>query len=88
MATTARDRADYLQAARDGFAGVPYDGARHGLLTSAMHACYVVGAWLQETGRCAPRDVRPSRGDTMRCNDMLLRLDWRNVKFPTITRER
>jgi hypothetical protein len=27
---------------------------------------WLVGAWLQKTGRAAPRDVRMSRGDTVR----------------------
>ena len=30
----------------------------------------LVGAWLQKTGRSAPRDVRMSRGYTVRVGDM------------------
>jgi hypothetical protein len=77
-----------LQCAVDGFQGVPYDARAHGLLTSTNHAAYCVGEWMRESGRTMPQEVRPSRGDTMHVNGMLVRLDWRNVKFPTITRER
>ena len=31
---------------------------------------WLVGAWLQKTGRAAPRDVRMSRGYTVRVGDM------------------
>ena len=31
---------------------------------------WLVGAWLQKTGRPAPRDVRTSRGYTVRIGDM------------------
>ena len=31
---------------------------------------WLVGAWLQKTGRPAPRDVRMSRGYTVRVGDM------------------
>ena len=77
-------KAAYMAAAKDGFEGKEFSG----LYTSTRHACYCVGQWLQESGRSAPRDIRPSRGDLMRCNDMLLRIDWNHsYKYPTITRE-
>lgn len=76
--------ADYTAQALRGFAGEPFDG----LYTSPMHAAHCVGQWLQETGRPTPTDCRPGRGDTFNVRDMLLRLDWRNVKHPTITRAR
>ena len=31
---------------------------------------WLVGAWLQKTGRPAPRDARMSRGYTVRVGDM------------------
>ena len=74
-------------AASDGYAGAEYNPLRHGLLTSSVHAAFCLGRHLHETGRSAPRDVRPGRGDLMHANDMLWRLDWSSVKFPTITRE-
>ena len=33
---------------------------------------WLVGAWLQKTGRPAPCDVRMSRGYTVRVGDMLV----------------
>ncbi|MFT3819845.1 MAG: hypothetical protein QM750_19905 [Rubrivivax sp.] len=79
---------ELLQSALDGFNGVEHDAARHGMLTSSLHGAYCVGHWLRETGRPAPREIRQSRGDTMVCNDMLVRLNWRHVRHPLITRER
>jgi len=84
----ANKHEETTQAARDGFEMVPYDAARHGLLTSPKHAAYCVGRWLRESGRAAPSEVRPSRGDLMHCNGMLVRLQWSDVRFPIISREK
>lgn len=78
---------DTLQAALDGYAGAPYDYTKHGMHTSTNHAAFCLGQHLQATGRTAPRAVRRGRGDLMHCNDMLFRLNWANVRHPTITRE-
>lgn len=82
--TTKKDIAEYTAQALAGFNGAEFVG----LYTSSMHAAHCLGEHFQATGRPAPRDVRPSLGDTMHASDMLFRLDWRNVKHPTITRER
>ena len=79
--------AEYLAAANDGFAGVEHEVRRHGMHTSPIHAAYVVGRWLRETGRAAPREPRPSRGGLFKVSDMTVRIHWTHVQFPTITRE-
>ena len=38
--------------------------------SSPAGMAWLVGAWLQKTGRLAPRDVRMSRGYTVRVGDM------------------
>ena len=38
--------------------------------SSPAGMAWLVGAWLQKTGRAAPRDVRMSRGYTVRVGDM------------------
>ena len=38
--------------------------------SSPAGMAWLVGAWLQKTGRSAPRDVRMSRGYTVRVGDM------------------
>lgn len=61
---------DMTAEARQGFdAG---GAANPFLWSSASHMAFAVGAWLQSTGRTAPRDVRMSRGYTVRVNDMLI----------------
>jgi hypothetical protein len=84
---TAKGASEYQAAAEDGFAGIEHDTRRHGLYTSPLHAAYVVGRWLRETGRAAPRDARASRGDLFKVSDMTLRIHWAHIQFPTITRE-
>lgn len=80
--------ASTLRAALDGFEGQEFDHARHGLFTSTHHAAFCLGQFLRDTGRTAPRGVRPGRGDLMHGNDCLWRLNWAvSVKHPTITRE-
>lgn len=81
---TKKDIAEYTAEAQRGFDDMEFVG----LWTSAMHACWCIGNHLRDTGRPAPRDVRPGRGDLVHANDMLFRLDWRNVKYPNIYRER
>lgn len=82
--STKADIAAYTAQALAGYNGAEFVG----LYTSSMHAAHCLGEHLQATGRTAPRDVRPSRGDTMHANDCLWRFDWRNVKHPNIYRER
>jgi hypothetical protein len=43
--------------------------------TSPAGMAWLVGVWLKNTGRSAPRDVRMSRGYTIHANDMLLSVD-------------
>ncbi|UFX42081.1 hypothetical protein HAP47_0022740 [Bradyrhizobium sp. 41S5] len=43
------------------------------LWSSATHIAFRLGQWFHETGRPAPRDVRMSRGLSIRANDMLIR---------------
>lgn len=43
--------------------------------TSNHDWAWHVGAWLKRTGRSAPRDVRPSRGDTFHVNGMKVRIN-------------
>ena len=38
--------------------------------SSPAGMAWLVGAWLHKTGRAAPRDVRMSRGYTVRVGDM------------------
>ena len=38
--------------------------------SSPAGMAWLVGPWLQKTGRAAPRDVRMSRGYTVRVGDM------------------
>jgi hypothetical protein len=42
------------------------------LATSSSSAAWHVGRWLRDTGRSAPRGVRPGRGSRIHANDMLL----------------
>lgn len=78
----------HAQAAADGYSGAAYNPAAHGMLTSSLHAAYCVGEFFRATGRTAPAEVRPGRGDLMHCNGMLFRLNWCHVRHPTISRER
>lgn len=56
------------------------DGARSPYLeTSASWFAWKVGAYLQRTGRPAPRGVRMGRGYQVHANDMLLAFDTRNA---------
>lgn len=60
--------------ALEGFAaqldGKPaYEACPH-YTSSPAGMAWLVGAWLQKTGRPAPRDVRMSRGYTVRVGDM------------------
>lgn len=41
------------------------------LWSSASHIAFALGQLFQQTGRTAPRDVRMSRGLSIRANDML-----------------
>lgn len=79
---TKKDALEFLRSAQAGYNGEAFTG----LFTSAMHAAWCCGRWASETGRTAPTECRPSRGDKMHYNGMLLELDWRNVKVPKIER--
>lgn len=46
------------------------------LSTSNSDSAWHIGQWLKQTHRSAPRDVRPSRGDTFHVNDMKVRITW------------
>ena len=43
------------------------------LATSPAWYAYHLGQFMQATGRTMPRDVRMSRGCSIRCNDMLFK---------------
>jgi metal-dependent amidase/aminoacylase/carboxypeptidase family protein len=65
---------DLTSEALAGFAaqlgGRPAHQARPHYTSSPAGMAWLVGAWLQKTGRAAPRDVRMSRGYTVRVGDM------------------
>jgi hypothetical protein len=51
-----------------GYAGEPNPH----LWSSASWYAHQAGAWLKDTGRTAPRNVRMSRGSKVHVNDMLV----------------
>ena len=52
-------------------ARVGYDGNPNPhLFSSPSWYAHALGAYLHETGRSPPRDVRMGRGDSIRANDM------------------
>jgi len=65
---------DLTPEALEGFAaqldGKPAHEACPHYTSSPAGMAWLVGAWLQKTGRPAPRDVRMSRGYTVRVGDM------------------
>ena len=65
---------DLTPEALEGFAfqldGKPAHEACPHYNSSPAGMAWLVGAWLQKTGRPAPRDVRMSRGYTVRVGDM------------------
>ena len=65
---------DLTPEALEGFAaqldGKPVPEACPHYTSSPAGMAWLVGAWLQKTGRLAPRDVRMSRGYTVRVGDM------------------
>ena len=70
----SKKQADLTEQAKEGFeapagANCPYFDSS----PSAM--AWLTGQWLKTTGRTEPRDVRMSRGYTVRANDMLLSLN-------------
>jgi hypothetical protein len=82
MATKAQI-AEFTAIAKRGYLNQEFIG----LYTSAMHAAFCIGRHLAETGRTAPHDVWPGRGDLIHANGMLWRLNWTSIKHPTISRE-
>lgn len=67
--------ADLTSEARAGFEGAPNPH----LATSAAWYAHETGAHLRQSGRSAPRDVRMSRGDSIRANDMVFRFKHRRT---------
>jgi hypothetical protein len=65
---------DRTPEALEGFAaqldGKPAHKACPYYTSSPAGMAWLVGAWLQKTGRPAPRDVRMSSGYTVRVGDM------------------
>ena len=65
---------DLTPEALDGLAaqlgGTPAHQACPHYASSPAGMAWLVGAWLQETGRTAPREVRMSRGYTVRVGDV------------------
>mgnify|MGYP001161541231 FL=1 len=65
---------DLTPEALEGFAaqldGKPAHESCPHYTSSPAGMAWLVGAWLQKTGRPAPRDVRMSRGYTLRVGDM------------------
>ena len=57
---------DLTNQARAGYLGGPNPHQP----TSPAHWAHALGAYLHETGRCEPRDVRMGRGASIRVNDM------------------
>ena len=65
---------DLTPEALEGFAAQldgkhAYEACPH-YTSSPAGMAWLVGAWLQKTGRPAPHDVRMSRGYTVRVGDM------------------
>lgn len=67
----AKKKDDLTPYALEGFTAAAGAKCPH-LATSPAALAWHVGAWLQRSGRSAPRDVSMSRGYTVRANDMLL----------------
>jgi hypothetical protein len=63
---------DLTNEAYQGYAA-PAEARNPFLHSSASHMAFAVGRWLRDTGRPIPRDVRMSRGYTVRANDMLIK---------------
>jgi hypothetical protein len=59
--------------------GYHASGSRcHYLATSISSDAWHIGAWLFQSGRTIPRDVRKSRGDSYHVNDMKVRIHYVN----------
>lgn len=67
-------RSDLTPAAKAGYEASAEAACPH-YSSSPNGLAWMVGRWLQQTGRPAPRDVRPGRGYRIRANDMLLAVD-------------
>lgn len=50
----------------------------HYLATSVHSDAWHIGAWLFQTGRTVPHDVRKSRGDSYHVNGMKVRMRYVN----------
>lgn len=68
-------RTDLTAEAAEGYAGAPCAY----LASSPAWFAYQLGAYLQRTGRSAPRDVRMGRGYQVHANAMLFAFDARNA---------
>ncbi len=68
-------------------APAPYSGPCGYIPTSDSFNAWHIGAWLNNTGRTRPRDVRASRGDTYHVNGMKVRIvRHRDCAAPSIER--
>ncbi|WP_425952941.1 hypothetical protein [Ralstonia pseudosolanacearum] len=68
MAAAKNDLTPY---AKEGFVAQPGSKCPH-YTSSPAGMAWCVGAWMRDTGRTEPRDVRMSRGYKVRVNDMLV----------------
>lgn len=71
----AAKASDLTGVAREGY-DAPSEASCPYIESSPSSMAWLTGQWLRKTGRTAPRDVRMSRGYTVRANDMLI--DLRN----------
>ncbi|WP_432263373.1 hypothetical protein [Cupriavidus sp. TMH.W2] len=62
---------DLTPFAKEGFAAERGSTCPH-YTSSPAGMAWCVGAWLRDTGRSEPRDVRMSRGYSVRVNEMLV----------------
>jgi hypothetical protein len=68
MANDVTDKA--LEGWNAGGSHCPY------LATSVNSDAWHIGAWLHQTGRTMPHDVRKSRGDSYHVNGMKVRMHY------------
>ena len=68
---------DLTNEAVNGFNGL----ANGHLYSSPNYIAHLLGRFLRDSGRTKPRNVRMSRGYTIRANDMLFRWEDRTNYF-------
>jgi hypothetical protein len=64
---------DLTAIARTGYEA-PTEDPNPYYYSSANHSAYALGRYLRQSGRTSPRDVRMSRGYSIRANDMLFKI--------------